>query len=94
MSQVDNFLKLYWNMQYEDKMSVKKASEIVLNILIISVATIGESFFDDEFGTEVSVPICNLLRQNLHLLSACQHLLVFGVSSFATTYVVKTFLRL
>ena len=95
MSQVDSFLRLHWNMEYEDKMPVKKATEIVINILIFSVAATGvQTFFDDEFGIEVSVPMCNSMRSNLYLLSACQLLLLFGVSSFVTFYVVKTVLRL
>ena len=96
MSLIDNFLKLYWNVEYEDKMTMSKARDILIGIRVWSALA---SFIyllitDNAKCVTEPVPTCASFSPGNYVWFLIQNLILYGVCVFVTIYVLKTFLRL
>ena len=96
MVQVDNFLKIYWNLEYEEGMSDKRAMEIVLSIKIWSV--LSNSLFlgitrEENAECQTSpYPICSHfppITPSNAIWYLLQKLIMYGVGIFVNTYLIK-----
>lgn len=97
ISQMDNFLKLYWHLEYEDRMTTKKARDIVLSNRTWSVflTVIYLSLTPENAMCQTSsAPICSVLKPSNYIWNMIIHSILYGVCIFVNLYCVKKVLKL
>ena len=97
MCQVDNFLKIYYNLEYEDKVTVKRATEIVINIRIWSAFLTFIYLFlvpENAMCQKFISPICITLKPSYYIWNMVFHALLYGICIFVHCYLVKKVLKL
>ena len=97
MCQIDNFLKIYYNIEYEDKVTVKRAKEIILNIRVWSaVLTIIYLLLTPENAMCQTSPnpICSALKPSNYIWSMTTHGALYVVCILVISYLFKKVLKL
>ena len=98
MCQIDNFLKIYWNIEYEDKLTIKRATEIIINIRLWSAfLTIIYLFLiapENSMCQTSPFPICITLKPSYYTWNMFFHAVLYGVCIFVNAYLIKKVLKL
>ena len=81
MSLIDNYLKLHWNVEYEEKMTMSKARDILIGIRVWSALA---SFLyllitDNAKCTTEPVPICASFSPGNFVWYLIQNCFLYGV---------------